>query len=106
MTDFNFRRLQPAPSPREVAEVVNGLLDGRANNTGTVTLTANQATTSVTDYRAGPQSVILLTPLTSNAAAEVGAGGMYISARTKQSFTLTHANNAQTDRDFAYIVVG
>ena len=38
MTDFSFRRLQPAPQPREVAEVVNGLLDGRSNNRGTVTL--------------------------------------------------------------------
>jgi hypothetical protein len=106
MTAFNFRRLQPAPQPREVAEVVNGLLDGRSNNRGTVTLAASAASTAVTERRSGPESIVLLMPTTANASAEQGAGTIYISARATNSFTLTHANNSQTDRTFEYIVVG
>ena len=43
---------------------------------------------------------------TANAAAEVGAGGMYVSAQGDGSFTVTHANNAQADRTFDYTVTG
>lgn len=106
MTDFNFRRLQPAPQPREVAEVVNGLLDGNSNNRGTVTLATSAASTAITDYRAGPDSIVLLMPTTANASAEIGAGTIYVSARATNSFTLTHANNSQSDRTFGYIIVG
>jgi hypothetical protein len=47
-----------------------------------------------------------LMPTTANAAAEIGAGTAYISARTKRSFTITHANNSQSDRTFGYVVIG
>jgi hypothetical protein len=106
LTAFNFRRLQPASTPREVSEVVNGLLDGRSNNTGSVTLRASNATTVVADLRAGPESIVSLMPTTANASAEVGAGTIYVSTRAKQSFTLTHANNGQSDRTYAYTVIG
>lgn len=90
--------------PREVASIVRGVMDGKINATGTVTLAASAATTVVTDFRAGGDSVILLSPRTSNAAAAIST--TYISTRAKQSFTLTHANNAQTDRTFNYAVIG
>lgn len=90
---------------RPLARVVNYLLKGKTNNTGTVTITASTTTTTVTDARLGADSVILLSPLTANAAAAIGT--TYISTVTAgASFVLTHANNAQTDRDFAYIIVG
>jgi hypothetical protein len=85
---------------------VNGVLDGKLNSTGSFTCTASAASTSVTDYRAGLDSVILLMPTTANAAAEIGAGTIFISARNKQSFTVTHANNSQTDRSFGYVIIG
>lgn len=106
MTDFNFRRLSRDPSNRDISEVVNNILDGNTNNKGSVTLTASAASTAVTDLRAGPESVILLMPTTANASAEIGAGTIYVSARTKQAFTLTHANNGQTDRTFKYAIIG
>lgn len=107
MTDFNFIALPPSGgTPRQVASVINNVLDGKINATGTVTLTANQATTAVTEYRAGADSVMLFMPTTANAAAEIGAGGLYVSSRGKQTFTITHANNAQTDRTFGYAVLG
>jgi DNA-binding beta-propeller fold protein YncE len=47
-------------------------------------------------------------PRTANAAAELAAGTMYITDANmgNGTFTVIHANNAQTDRDFRYAVVG
>lgn len=105
MTSANqFRALPIAHGSRDVFEVVNSLRDGKVNSTGSVTLAANAATTTVADLRAGQDSVILFMPITANAAA--AAGGMHVSTRAKQSFTITHANNAQTDRTFGYVVLG
>jgi len=107
MATTNFRRLSPlANDAREVATIVNNILDGKINATGTVTLTASAASTAVTEDRAGATSVILFMPTTANAAAEQAAGGMYVSSRGKQTFTITHANNTQSDRTFGYIVIG
>ena len=93
---------------RKIAETVNQILDGRINTNSSVTLTANQATTTVTDRRVGSDSVILFMPTTANASAEQGAGTIYVSAIAPRSntFTITHANNSQTDRTFKYIVLG
>lgn len=91
---------------RLLAESINGILDGRQNNTGTVTLTASTTTTQVVDRRVGVDSVITFMPETANAAAEVGNGTMYVATVTAESFTITHANNAQTDRAFRYEVTG
>ncbi len=46
---------------RAVAEVVNGIMNGKTNNTGSVTLATGGATsTTITDARIGIDSVILL----------------------------------------------
>jgi hypothetical protein len=39
-------------------------------------------------------------PTTANTAAQLGNGTIYVNGRANGSFTLTHANNAQTDRIF------
>lgn len=91
---------------RRVSAACNELGEGRSNAIGSVTLTASQTTTVVNDRRAGTDSVISFMPTTANAAAEIGAGGMYISSRGSGTFTITHANNAQTDRDFEYALQG
>jgi len=96
----------PAEHRRKLAESSIGILDGRTNAAGSFTLTASTAATVVADNRVGPDSVICWMPKTANAAAEIGAGTLYVSSRTGQSFTLSHASNAQTDRDFEYIVAG
>ena len=107
MTNFNFLRLpQAGGTPREVSSAVNLLLEGKLNSTGSFTLTASATTTTVTDLRASSDSVILYSPLTANASAEVGNGTIFISARNKQSFVITHANNSQSDRNFIYVVLG
>lgn len=93
---------------RRLIRVIKGLTQGKSNNTGLLTLTANSATTTVTfaDGRLGQNTVITLTATTSNAAAAVGA--LYVSSRTVASntLTLTHANTASTDRIFGYVLTG
>ena len=76
------------------------------NAVGTVTLTANAASTTVINNLMAPEMGVFPFPLTANAAAEWGAGTMYLSTRDSGSFVLTHANNAQTDRTFIYVVLG
>jgi hypothetical protein len=68
-----FRRLPPfGGDQRAVAEIVNGIMDGKTNNTGLVTLaTGNATSTTITDARIGIDSVILLIP--SSDAAETDA---------------------------------
>lgn len=64
-----FRVLPPFGSdPRGVAEVVNGLMNGKSNNTGTVTLNTGGATsTTIYDARISPESKIILIPFSANA---------------------------------------
>lgn len=99
-----FRQFPVTPTPRDLYSIGNGIMQGRLNDKGTVTLTASAATTVVSDRRVGPNSVITFMPTTANAAAEIGNGTMYVSARSDGTFTVTHANNAQTDRTFGYRV--
>jgi hypothetical protein len=89
---------------RRLQEAVNALGSGRSNAIGSVTLTASSATTTVTDRRAGIDSVIALMPVTANAASALAS--TWVSARGVGGFTLSHANNAETDRDFRYLIQG
>ncbi len=90
------------------AEVVNGLMGGKHNATGTFTLAASVATTTLSEPSIGANTKIFLSPTTANAAAEVGAGGLFQSYPnvTAGAAILNHANNAQTDRDFVYALQG
>lgn len=87
-----------------LSDQANGLLDGKLKVTGTATLTAGATSTVVSDNKFESGMLPLLIPLTANAAAALAT--TYVSARTKGSFTLTHANNGQTDRSFGYVRLG
>lgn len=91
-----------------IAQAVRQILDGKINSTGSFTLTANQATTVVKDRRVGIKSVITWHPVTENAGGEVG---MYLTnvgvdSGGIPSFTINHATDSRTDREFRYIVLG
>lgn len=64
-----FRVLPPfGGDPRATAEIVNGLMNGKSNNTGTVTLATGGATsTTFYDARISPESKIILIPFSANA---------------------------------------
>mgnify|MGYP005819375581 FL=1 len=104
-TSTSFRALTPHSDARDVSSVVNNILAGKQNNCATVTLTNSATTTAVTDYRVGPESAILFMPTTADAASELAAGGMWVSARAANSFTITHAS-ATTTRSYTYVVIG
>lgn len=89
----------------QLAQVLQNAMRGKLNAVKTsVTLTANQATTTLTDARIGPESVIDFMPTTANAA--VAKGTLHVSARGDGTATLTHANNAQVDRTFDISIIG
>jgi len=90
-----FRTLPPfGGDQRAVAEIVRGIMDGKTNNTGTVTLnTGNATTTTITDARIGVESKIILIPY--SAAAYVSGlpfGSFYdVNDQTVASTTTAYA---------------
>ncbi len=63
---------------RAVAEVVNGIMNGKTNNTGSVTLATGGATnTTITDARIGIDSVILLMATSGQSATMEFPYGMF-----------------------------
>jgi hypothetical protein len=97
---------QREKDPVRIVQGVRDLFAGRSNAVGECTLTPSQATTTVTAANCGLDSQVFLFPLTANAAAELAAGGLYVSARARGSFTLTHANAVTADRTFSYAAFG
>lgn len=94
---------------QEIARAVIGLYGGKINAVSAdFTLTANTVTSVFTDARLTQQGVALFDPLTANAAAALAAGTLFAATagRNAGSWSITHANNAQTDRTFRVLIVG
>jgi hypothetical protein len=49
---------------------------------------------------------VFLSPQTANAAAALATTYVQAADITKQQFVITHANNAQTDKTFGWVVLG
>jgi hypothetical protein len=99
-----FRRLPPAGGDqRAVAEILNNAMDGKTNNTGTVTLATGGATsTTISDARISADSTVLLTPYSDVSAITL----FYISSITKGSAVITHTANIASGKTYKYVVVG
>jgi hypothetical protein len=80
------------------------LAAGRSSATGSVTLAASATTTTVSAANCAPGSAVFLFPKTANAAAAIAT--TFINSVGKQSFTISHALNAQVDRSFFYVCLG
>lgn len=89
-----FRRLPPqGGDQRAVAEIVNNIMDGKTNNTGSVTLaTGGATTTTITDARIGQDSTIILVPSDDVSAAEF-TPYLAVQDTTDQAATTTTAVN-------------
>ena len=87
-----------------VVFMVQELARGRNNAVGTFTLTTSATTTAVTSINCGAGSTVLIQPTTANAAAALTT--TFIGTVANGSFTVTHANNAQTDRTYRYAISG
>jgi hypothetical protein len=95
-----FRRLpQQGGSQREVAEVVNRVLDGKVNSVGLVTLaTGNATTTTLYDARISPDSIILFVPSSAAAIADAVPYGAFhdTTDQTAASTTAAYAVTLNT----------
>ncbi len=65
-----------------------------------ITLTANSATTTVTDVACSVSSIIDLMPMSATAAATTG---VFVTTSRGQ-FVITHNNTADLDRNFRYLL--
>ena len=88
-----FRRLPPAGGDqRAVAEIVNGMMDGKTNNTGLVTLaTGNATTTTINDPRISRDSMILLVPKSAAAFADTAPYGAFQDSTDQAAASTTTA---------------
>jgi hypothetical protein len=74
-----FRVLPPfGGDPRAVAEILNGVMNGKTNNTGTITLnTGNATTTNLVDERISVDTKIVLIPFSDVAEADASPFGEF-----------------------------
>jgi hypothetical protein len=80
--------------PRAVSEVVNGIMNGKTNNTGSITLaTGGATTTALNDRRIGVDSVILFAPASAAAFADSVPYGAFQDStnQTAASTTVAYA---------------
>lgn len=106
-TTPGFPQLQDVPEDafrRAVSNAISNILRGKLTNAGSFTLKASATSTTVSDARAGINSVILWSPRTSNAAGAMT--NLYAATKTNGSFILAHSSTATSDRTFDYVVIG
>ena len=74
-----FRKLPPGGGDaRAVAEILNAVIDGKTNNTGTITLnTGNSTTTELIDERISIDTKIVLIPFSDAAEADASPFGEF-----------------------------
>lgn len=97
----------PSPGETSLARIVRSvrdLFEGRTNAVGSLTLQAGATTTVVTFINCSIGTKVFLSPRTANAAAAIST--TYVSSTWNGTFSLTHANNAQTDRTFDFVCLG
>ena len=101
-----FRSLPPfGGDQREVAEVVRGIMDGKTNNTGSVTLaTGGATTTTLSDRRISADSVIMFVPASS--AANADSARIYASNQGQGMATVNHVANSTANKTYKYVVIG
>jgi hypothetical protein len=109
MTQFRFDHFPIVPEHfgseqeqrRKLAQAINGLLRGQANNTAEVTLAPNATETLVETEKIVESTVLVLTPRSASAAA---AQAILWVETTKGSATLHHDSSPATDRTFGIVL--
>ena len=88
-----FRQLPVFGSdPRAIAEIVNGIMNGKTNNHGTVTLaTGNATTTTITDARIGANTKIFVIPFSTNAFTDSTPYGAFQDSTDQTAASTTAA---------------
>lgn len=92
MTMFRLLNYSGA-TPREISEVVNNLMNGKSNNTGTITLnTGNATTTTLYDERISVDTKIVLIPFSDAAEADSAPYGAFQDSTDQTATSLGDAN--------------
>lgn len=79
-------------TPREISEVVNGLMNGKSNNTGTITLaTGNATTTMLYDERISVDTKIVLIPFSDAAESDTAPYGSFQDSTDQSATTISSA---------------
>ena len=79
-------------TPREISEVVNNLMNGKSNNTGTITLaTGNATSTTLYDERISADSKIILIPFSDAAEADSAPYGAFQDTTDQTATTISAA---------------
>jgi hypothetical protein len=102
-----FRRLPPAGGDsRATAEIVNNIMDGKTNNTGSFEVSTATVPLTVGDLRCGADSVVLLSPTNSRASQLMNH--VFISSVANGSFVidLRGGHSGSGTANFSYILVG
>ena len=96
-----------------VVQAVRELFEGRSNAVGEITLAANAASTTVTTANGGAallncsqDSKPFLIPRTANAAAALATTYIPVADVTQGQFVIRHANDAQIDKTFGFVLLG
>lgn len=95
-----FFNLSPFPSIAQLREAVRLAFSGKLDCCLSITLRANETTTTITDKRIGADSVILLMPTTTTAT------GVTKIVPAAGSAVITHSNTADTDKIFRIAILG
>lgn len=90
----NFRTVQPGVTDvRTTHEIIRGIMDGKTNNYGTITLNGSGATTTALyDERIGYESVILFAPASTAAYADSAPYGAFYDTTDQAATTVAAAN--------------
>ena len=84
--------------PRATAEIVNGIMNGKTNNHGTVTLaTGNATTTTIVDERISPDTKIVLVPFSDAAEADSAPYGAFQDSTDQTAANTTTAYSVTFD---------
>jgi hypothetical protein len=89
--------------PQTINQAIGQLAQGRSNAHGVVTLNVSSTSTTVTTPCCSPQSVVILSAQTADAAASVTTN--WVVAATG-SFTINHASNTNADRTYGWGIIG
>jgi hypothetical protein len=89
-----------------VVQAIRQLIQGRSDATLLVTLAAGATTTVVTAINCSKDSEVFLSPRTANAAAALPTTYIKSVDILNGSFSITHANNGQTDRTYGVLCIG
>jgi len=97
---------KPPEWSRKNAEVINGVMQGRTNNRGTITLSVSQAggavtATPIVDPRIGIDSVLAFMPTNLNASTVTG---LYVTSLSTGRCVLNHPSQDSTAAIFDYVV--